>query len=58
MVDNKEIYRVNSSNKNTVCTALENEVNNRYGIRLLLATKDTWESTTLPEKVVVKVKRW
>ena len=54
-VDGKEVQRVTSSGKETVCLAVESEVYTRYNIRTLLGKKNTWESTNLPDKVVAKI---
>lgn len=54
-VDGKEVQRVTSSGKETVCLAVESEVYTRYHIRTSLDKKSTWESTSLPNKVVAKV---
>lgn len=54
-VDGKEVQRVTSSGKETVCLAVESEVYTRYHIRTLLGEKSKWESTSLPNKVVAKI---
>ena len=54
-VDGKEVQRVTSSGKETVCLALESEVYTRYHIRTLLGKKNRWESTSFPNKVVAKI---